>query len=215
MFKMSDLKMEKNSLGEVHETISTLRKNTISRVTKTSRKDNLLSLPTAEETRETLKPRQASPVLKEFFHKLKSTQDKYGNIKKKESYPTQTEESFSEELKPGLDACIENIQIYLSSLEEKSYNKYEGNMQTSIEKAFKNYETEIVECLLRPKLELIGGILEELESKFREELNPKAEVIAKIKDKYAETVNYVFEYIEKLDYAKTQMKEHSQKTEQQ
>ncbi|CAG9330952.1 unnamed protein product [Blepharisma stoltei] len=212
MFRISDPSISKSSIGDIQDTISSLRHNTVSQMSNLSSNNNLLSIPTLE-VKEQLKPRQASPVLKGLFEKFQSKDNK-SNVKKKFNFQGQENSSLTEN-KSGLDACIDSIEKYLNSLEEKTYDKNEGTIQTVIGKAFNNLETEVIECLLRPKLELVGGILEELESKYREELNPKSEVIAKIREKYSETVNYIFDYIEKLDWAKTEMKEHSKKTEQQ
>lgn len=210
MFKLAEPNIAISSL-EARETINTLRKQTATQLTKIKRKDNLLSIPSLD-IKDNLKPREPK-ILEEFYDKFHAKTTIYRDHHK-HIYESNTDNSFTES-RVGLDACIENIKYMLASLEEKASEIYSGTLEDVLERAFTNSDTEIIENLLRPKLELVSGILKELETDLYKNLNPKADIINDIHLKYSEALSYVFDYIQTIDRHKLEIFQQKKKTEHQ
>ena len=114
----------------------------------------------------------------------------------------------------SLEQCIEHIKDLLIALEENSNETYEGE-GNALENAVDHFETDVVESILRPKLELLSGVIKEIELIFKSEYSSKVKLVAEIHEKFVNAIETLFSYLQALDKSKlelNQQKQNSDKT---
>jgi hypothetical protein len=112
----------------------------------------------------------------------------------------------------SLEKCVQHIKELLVALEENSSELYDGDL---LQQAMANYETDIVESILRPKLEILSGVIKEIELIFKNEHSTRVKIVAEIHDKFVRAVETLFSYLQALDKTKievAQQKLNSDKT---
>lgn len=114
----------------------------------------------------------------------------------------------------NLEEKVGHIKELLSALEENANEAYDIDGD-ALSSAMTKYETDIVESILRPKLELLSGIIKEIEEIFRKEFSEKVGDVSKIHGEFVDAVDKLFTYMQLLDKSKlevNQQKINSEKT---
>lgn len=103
---------------------------------------------------------------------------------------------------PKKPECLEDNIIHvkdmLLALENEANEVYEAQ-DNALNEAIKGYNTDIVENILRPKLNLLSVIIKEVEEVFIKEFSEKAKDICQIHKEFSEAVDMVFTYMQILD----------------
>ena len=114
----------------------------------------------------------------------------------------------------SLEQCIEHIKDLLIALEENANEAYE-NDGNALKTAMNKLETDVVESILRPQLELMSGVIKEIENIFKSESSSKVKLVAEIHSKFVDAIEWLFAYLQALDKSKleiSQQKQNSEKT---
>lgn len=114
----------------------------------------------------------------------------------------------------SLEQRIEHIKTLLLVLDEKANEAYdvEGD---ALKIAMSKLETDVVESILRPQLEIMSGVIKEIENIFKSESSSKVKSVGEIHLKFVNAIEELFSYLQALDKSKlevTQQKQNSEKT---
>ena len=155
-----------------------------------------------------------SSILKNLFETFESSQKNERKIRKeriKESLALVPPRTV---MKESLEKCVEHIKELLIALEENTKDSFDEE-NDGINAAMEKYETDIVESILRPKLELLSGVIKEIEVIFNNEQSTKTKLVSEIHSKFVNAIDTLFSYIQALDNYKlelTRQKLNSDKT---
>ena len=151
-------------------------------------------------------------ILRNLFENLESQRS--GKKSKKLESPRDTFSSLPQRSKnnESLEQCIERIKQLLIALEENSNEAYEGE-GNALENAVDQFETDVVESILRPKLQLLSGVIKEIELIFKSELSSKVKLVAEIHLKFVNAIENVFQYLQALDKSKLELNQQKQNSE--
>ena len=153
-------------------------------------------------------------ILRNLFENIES--QGLGKKNKKLERPRDTLLSLPEPNKynESLEKCIERIKQLLIALEGNSIEAY-GCGGNALENAMEKFETEAVESILRPKLQLLSGVIKEIELTFKNELSSRVQLVGEIHENLVNTIESVFQYLQLLDKSKLELnhqKRNSEKT---
>jgi hypothetical protein len=113
-----------------------------------------------------------------------------------------------------MDQCVERVKNLLIALDEKANEEYETE-EDALTDAVKKFQTDAVESILRPKLELFSGMIKEIEIIFKREASEQVKVVAEIHSKFKQAIEDLFSYLQLLNKSKlelVQQKKYSDKT---
>ena len=114
----------------------------------------------------------------------------------------------------SLEQCVDRIKNLLIALDEKANEEYETE-EDALTDAMKKYQTDAVESILRPKLELFSGMIKEIEIIFKKEASEQVKVVSEIHSKFKQAIEDLFCYLQLLNKSKlelAQQKKYSDKT---
>ncbi|OMJ70047.1 hypothetical protein SteCoe_32066 [Stentor coeruleus] len=97
-----------------------------------------------------------------------------------------------------LEEITVRVKDMLLALEDEANEVYEAE-NNALTEAIKCYNTDIVENILRPKLNMLSTIIKEVEDVFYKEFNEKAKDVCQIHKEFSEAIDMVFTYMQLLD----------------
>lgn len=103
-----------------------------------------------------------------------------------------------------LENCVERIKNLLLALDERANEEFETE-DDALQDAVKRYQTDAVESILRPKLELFSGMIKEIELIFSKEASSQAKVVSEIHEKFKDTIEDLFSYLQLLNKSKLEL----------